>query len=250
MIQILTLYLIGAVGGFLSGLLGIGGGVILIPLLIYVGHVPIKVATSVSMVAIIFASSFGTVAHHRRKSIHVPTGIWMGPASIVGAFAGSIFSGTFPDDFFYYLYMGLVLTAAIILLFPRREDREGSTDYDLQRFPTVLVGFFQGFVTGILGIGGGFIVVVLMIYFLGMPIHQAVGTSLVVTLFSALAGFVGRLATGHFDLHVIIWVVLGTIPATQVGVYVTQRSSSRLLRLFLLILLIGILVWMIRSVLL
>ena len=250
MIQILTLLLIGAVGGFLSGLLGIGGGVILIPLLIYVGHISIKVAASVSMVVIIFASSSGTLAHYGRGNVHVSTGIWMGLASISGALGGSFFSGVFSEDFFYYLYVGLVAGATVMLLFHRQEDPAIARQYHLRRLPTVFVGLFQGLVTGVLGIGGGFIVIPLMVSFLDMPIHKAVGTSLVVILFAAVTGFIGKLAIGHFDLQVILCVVLGTVPATQAGAWAAQKSSPRLLRLSLVILLIGILLGMIWSVLL
>jgi len=250
LIQVLILLSIGAVGGFLSGLLGIGGGVILIPLLVYVGHTSIAVAASANIVVIIFASISGGAVHYGKGNVHALTGTWMGLASMVGALVGSLSSNVFSEEFFYYLYMALVAAAIIILLFPRPEERATSTEYQLRRLPTVFIGLFKGFVTGVLGIGGSFIVIPLTIYFLDMPIHMAVGTSLLVTLFSAVAGFFGKLAIGHFDLSVIIWVVLGVIPTTQVGVWAAQKSSPRLLRLFLGILLVGILIWMIWSVLL
>ncbi|NIM99420.1 MAG: TSUP family transporter [candidate division Zixibacteria bacterium] len=248
--QILTLLFVGAVGGFLSGLLGIGGGVVLIPLLISVGHASIKMAASVSIVVIVFASSFGSFAHYGRGNLHVPTGIWMGLAGIGGALGGSLFSDVFPEDFFYYLYMGLITVAATMLVFRPQQELAPPEEYQLRKPQTVLVGLLKGFVTGVLGIGGSFIVIPLMIYSLGMPIHKAVGTSLVVTLFSAVAGLLGKIAIGHFDLQMMVWVVLGTIPATQIGVWGAQRSGPRFLRLSLLMLLIGILIWMIWHVIL
>lgn len=250
MIQVLTLLFIGAAGGFLSGLLGIGGGVILIPLLIYVGHVSIKVATSVSVVAIIFASSSSVLAHYRRGNVHVPTGVWMGVASVCSALGGALLSGIFSDCFLYYLYMGVVAGATIMLLFPRPEDRANPPEFHLRRLSTVFTGLVQGFLTGVLGIGGGFIVIPLMIHLADMPTHKALGTSLLIVLFSAMAGFVGKLAIGHFELSIIIWVVLGIVPAAQFGAWASQKSSPRLLRLFLVILLVLILFKMIWSVLL
>jgi uncharacterized membrane protein YfcA len=243
--QILTLLLIGGVGGFLSGLLGIGGGVVLIPLIIYFGQTSIKMAASVSIVVVIFASSFGTFAHYGRGNLHVQTGIWMGLASITSALGGAFFSGMFSEAFFYLFYIGLIAVAIVMLFFRSQEELAIAKEYHLRKPHTVSVGLFKGFLTGVLGIGGGFIVIPLMIYFLGMPIHRAVGTSLVVTLFSALAGFMGKVAIGHFDLNIILWVVLGTIPTTQGGAWVAQKSSPRLLRLCLMILLIVILIWMI-----
>jgi hypothetical protein len=247
--DILTLALIGAVGGFLSGLLGIGGGVILIPLLVYAGHISMMVATSVSMVVIIFASLSGALAHLRRKSVHAKTGIWMGLASVSSAIGASFLSKRLPEDFLYFLYMGLVAGAAAVLLLPRSEDRAMVREYDFRKSLTVCVGVFQGFLTGVLGIGGGFLVVPLMIYVLGMATHKAIGTSLVVILFSAGAAFLGRVVTGDFGFRIVFWVVLGTIPTTQVGAWAAHKSSPRLVRSFLMILLIGILAWMVRAVL-
>jgi len=248
LVETLTLLLIGGVAGFLSSLLGIGGGVILIPLLIYVGHIQILVATSVSVVAIIFASSAGTVAHYGRGNVHIATGIWMGVASIASALGGALLSGYFPDALLYYLYMGIVTAAIIMLFLPRLRQTPNPREFHLRRLPAVLTGLFKGFMTGVLGIGGGFILVPLMIYFLDMPIHKAMGTSLAVNLFTAAAGFVGKLATGNYDLRVIFWVVLGIIPATQAGAWAANKSSPRSLRLFLVALLMVILVKMAWSV--
>jgi len=214
MIQILLFLLIGVVGGFLSGLLGIGGGVVLIPLLVYIGHTPIKIATSVSMVVIIFASCSGLLGHYRGRNIHVPTGIWMGGAGILSAFGGSFISGVVSDRILYYFYTGLVASGIIMLLFSQAQDSSTAGEFQFRRLHTVLVGILKGLLTGLLGIGGGFIVVPLLIYLLNMPTLLAIGTSLLVILFSAIAGFFGRLATGQFNLGITIWVTLATFSDT------------------------------------
>jgi uncharacterized membrane protein YfcA len=80
-----------------------------------------------------------------------------------------------------------------------------------------------------------------------MPILLAIGTSLFVILFSAIVGLLGKIATGQFNLGIIIWVVLGTVPAAQLGARVAQKTNQRLLRLFLIALLGFILAKMIGS---
>jgi uncharacterized membrane protein YfcA len=245
MIEALVFVVIGIVGGALSGLLGIGGGVVLIPLLIYFGDISIQVAASVSIVVIIFASSSGALSHYRTKNVHFSIGIWMGVASICGALGGSIVSKAFSEDLFYVLYVALVAVALVMLLFPRSQHRTMTGEYRFRRVHTVSVGLLQGFVMGILGIGGGFLVIPLMIRVFDMPIHQAVGTSLFVTFFSAVAGFIGKITVGHYDLHVIPWVVLGAIPGAQIGSWLSQRSSPRLIRFSLVVLLVAILARMI-----
>lgn len=245
--MVLTLVLIGVVGGFLSGLLGIGGGVVLLPLLVYGGQIPIKMATSVSMVVIIFASASSMLAHGARGNLDLSTGLRMGVASISGALVGSLLSGIFPEALFYWLYISLVAAAAVVLVMPRREGRTRHADAEKHKLTPVFCGLFQGSVTGVLGIGGGFIIVPLMIYFLKMKIHKAVGTSLIVILFSAVAGLFGKVAVGHFDIQTIVWVIAGVIPATQAGAWTAQKASPRILRLILAGLLIGILVWTVAN---
>jgi uncharacterized membrane protein YfcA len=228
---------IGVIGGFLSGLLGIGGGVVFIPLLVYLGHTPIKVATSVSMVVIIFASASGLLAHHRAKNIHFPTGLWMGIASIFSALVGSFVSGVISDMVLYHLYTGLVATALIMLLLSAKRGGPPSAEFCLRKLPTLLVGILQGLLTGLLGIGGGFIVVPFLVYLLDMPTLLAIGTSLLIILFSAIAGLFGKIMTIQFNPTITIWVVAGSIPAAQIGAWVAQKTGQRLLRLFLIILL-------------
>lgn len=247
MIQILIFFLIGFVGGFSAGLLGIGGGVILIPLLVYIGHTPIKTATSVSMVVIIFASCSGILGHFRGRNIHIPTGMCMGVASIFSAFCGSLISGVVSDQILYYSYTGLVAAAFIMLLFSQEKDGSMAGEFRFRKLPTFLVGILQGFLTGLLGIGGGFIVVPLLIYLLNMPTLLAIGTSLLVILFSAIVGLFGKVATSQFNLGIIIWVILGTIPAAQIGAWIAQRTNPKLLRFFLMLLLGLILAKMISS---
>jgi len=246
-IQVLLFLLIGVVGGFLSGFLGIGGGVVVIPLLVYIGHTSIKTATSVSMVVIIFASCSGILGHYRAKNIHIPTGVWMGVPSIFSAFGGSLISGVVSDQILYHCYMGLVAGAVIMLLFSRAKDSSVAGEFRFRKLPTSLVGILQGFLTGLLGIGGGFIVVPFLIYLLDMPTLLAIGTSLGVILFSAIVGLFGKVATAQFNLGITIWVVLGTIPAAQMGAWIVQKTNPRLLRFFLLILLGLILAKMIGS---
>lgn len=237
MVQGLPFLFIGAVGGFLSGLLGIGGGVVFIPLLVYLGHTPIKIATSVSMVVIIFASASGLLGHHRAKNIHFSTGMWMGIASIFSALVGSFVSGAVPDMVLHHLYTGLVAAALIMLLFSAKRGGPLSAEFGLRKLPTLLVGILQGLLTGLLGIGGGFIVVPSLVYLLDMPTLLAIGTSLFVILFSATVGLLGKIATAQFNPGITTWVVLGAVPAARLGAWVAQKTDQRLLRLFLIALL-------------
>jgi uncharacterized membrane protein YfcA len=208
------------------------------------------VATSVSLPVIISASLGGAIGHSARGQVDLCAGAWMGVASVCGSIWGSMLSDLFPNGFLYCLYVGLVTLAAGILLFQRDKNRAVGREYRFRKGPAILTGCLLGLLTGVLGIGGGFLAVPLMVGLFHMPTHRAVGTSLLVILFSAIAGLIARSVLGHFDLHTCAWVVLGTIPSTQLGAWAAHRSSAQSLRYCLALVLIGILCKMVWSLVL
>lgn len=241
----IMLLLIGAVGGFLSGFLGIGGGVILIPLLIYLGEYSIKDATAVSVVFIIFASISGILGH--KKNINLEIGIWIGISSIVGTFSVAFLNNIISDRMLNYFFGVVVFLSAFMLLFPTARERQ--TDLDniesesiiSKRLLAVFIGLLKGSLTGLLGVGGGFIVVPLMIYCLKMRTLAAVGTSLLITLISGICATISKTATlKTIEISSITWIVLGAIISAQIGAWLAYQVKPALIRkiLFMLLLLI------------
>ncbi len=243
MIEIMLLLLIGSLSGFFSGLLGLGGGVVLIPLLIYGAGLDISSAAAVSMVFILFASLSGVLGHYRLGNIKSQIGILMGAASLAGCFFAGYYSGMIPEFVLQLLFIMVVVSAALMLL-QNRTNIYSKEEKPVKIIPTVLIGFLKGVLTGMLGIGGGFIVVPLMIYFLGLPIHHAIGTSLVVNFLAAIAGISGKFVALDLELGLTWWVIAASIPGVQVGCHMASKASPRMLRYFLLILLIIILISM------
>lgn len=238
------LVIIGGIGGILSGFLGIGGGVILIPLLIYWGRLSVKVAASVSMVFIICSSLSGLFAH--RHNIDLKIGLRVGISSILGALAGAYLSGKISDILLKVIFIVIVLAAAFMLLFPKPENEDiDSNNKGSNKYITVFIGLGQGMLTGLLGIGGGFIVIPLMMYFLGMSTIIAIGTSLMIILFSGLSGFIVKAATSQMAYDIAFWVVLGALPGAQFGGWLAHRCKPRFLQISLFIVLIGILIRMV-----
>ena len=236
---------IGSIGGFLSGFLGIGGGVILLPLMVYLGQMPIKEATAISMWFVIFASISGIIAHKKLGNIDLGIGLWLGGGSVAGAVIGTRFAGILSDKMLQVVFIGVVFAAAIMLLVPSRED-DPEVDLTSEGRPSkvlaLTIGLAKGILTGILGIGGGFIVVPLMICVLHIRTIKAVGTSLVVTFLSAIAALVSKAMMSEF-----VWsgtapgIILGGIVFAQLGSRAASRVDAWHLRrtLFALLLMIA-----------
>lgn len=244
MITLLIYFAIGSVGGFFSGFLGIGGGVILLPLMVYLARIPIKEATSISMWFVIFSSISGIVAHKKLGNIDLEIGLWLSGGSVVGSIIGTRVASISSDRILQIVFIGVLLAASVMLLVPSLEYETGVNLTEYQHNKKIFglpIGLVQGVLTGILGIGGGFIIVPLMICVLRMKTIKAVGTSLLVMFLSAIVALVSKAMMNEFAWPGAAWmIILGGIIFAQLGSRVASEVSSRLIRgtLFILLLMI------------
>ncbi|MHB0871461.1 MAG: sulfite exporter TauE/SafE family protein [Chloroflexota bacterium] len=235
-----VLVAIGLVGGFMAGFLGIGGGIVMIPLLMYGAGLPMKLVTGISMVQAFFATSSGLLIHRRHRTVNVRLGVTLGIAGVIGALAGAVGSSVLSGRTLLSIYMILVGIAIALLLFAPRNEKTDCPDIKVWRaFP---LGLGVGSLAGMLGVGGGFIMTPLMISVLRIPTKIAVGTSLLMILPTTFSGAIGKIATGQFDLPIAAAVITGSVIGAQFGGRVNSRVSPRVIRTSLALLLVGILI--------
>lgn len=233
-----VLTVIGLVGGFMAGFLGISGGVVMIPLLLYGAQLPMKLATGISMAQAFAATISGVVIHRQNRTVDARLGIVLGLAGMLGALLGSLASAALDGRTLLAVYVLLVVVSIALLLRPTLEQGKDRSP-DLRR--ALPVGLGVGILAGMLGVGGGFILIPLMTSFLRVPIRVAVGTSLLSVLLITLSGLTGKVATGLFDLQIAAFVVLGSIVGAQAGGRVNARVSGRVIRAALILLMVCIL---------
>ena len=239
LIQQLGLLAIGLIGGFVAGLLGLGGGVIIIPMLVYGAGLSMTLSTGISMVQAFFATTSGVIIHRRNRTIDVRLGIVLGIAGVLGAIVGSVWSATLGDMVLKWVYFGLVITSIILLFFAPKVEKTGPVKINLfLAFPLALG---VGVLAGMLGVGGGFIMTPLMISVLRIPTKLAVGTSLLMIIPTTFTGGIGKIITGQFDLSIASVVIAGSIVGAQFGGRVNSRVSSRTIKRSLIVLLMAIL---------
>jgi len=231
---------IGLIGGFMAGFLGIGGGIVMIPLLVYVVGLPVKLVTGVSIVQAFFATSSGLLIHRRNRTVDPRLGVILGCAGVLGGFLGSFGSSRMDGRTLLSIYLLLVCIAIFLLLFaPRRETpREDPVSW-WKVFP---LGLGVGTLAGMLGVGGGFIMTPIMISVLRIPTKTAVGTSLLMILPTTVAGGIGKAATGQFDPIIAAAVIAGSIVGAQLGGRANSMVSPRAVRASLILLLLAILI--------
>lgn len=231
---------VGLVSGFLAGFLGIGGGVVVVPALMYVAGMDVKLAMGISMVLATFAALSGLLVHRHSGTVNVRLGFVLGLAGVIGALAGSFGSAYIGGETLLAIYLCLV-GASILLLFCAPKEG-GSWDAKVSLAAAFPLGLIVGILAGMLGVGGGFVIVPLMISLLRVPTRVAVGTSLLVILPTTISGSVGKVATGQFNLEMGSLVVICGILGAQFGAKANAKVSPRTIRVTLILLLLAILV--------
>jgi uncharacterized membrane protein YfcA len=236
-----ALFVLSAVGGFFSGLLGVGGAVVLIPLLLSVpplvgvGELTMGQVAGVTMVQVLAASIAGFLGHRRSGHSHTHTIVTIGIPMGLFALVGAALSREMSDRSMLILFGCLVAIALVMLI--RKAPGESEEDSDEFRFNaplSVLVGSGVGLVSGIVGAGGGFIIIPLMIRILKIPMRIAVGSSLGIVFIGALLGSIGKALTLQVEWLYLIPVVCGSIPAALVGARVSKKLPATQVRYVLL----------------
>lgn len=234
---------LGLITGFLSGLLGIGGGIIMAPLLLLlplIGLAPLSMHTVAGLTIVqgLVACISGAVSHHRFHFVSFRLSLLMGSTIFVAALGGGVGANFVADDILLFIFAGLALIASLMLLLPAAAEEE-NPDLELLSFSrarAIVVALFVGVLGGLVGQGGSFILVPLMIYFIQIPTRIAIGSNLVIVLLSCAAGFIGKAATGQIEWMLAIPIILTVIPAARLGSYVSNRIPVLTLRRILALL--------------
>jgi uncharacterized membrane protein YfcA len=252
--------------GFISGMFGIGGGFLMTPLLIFIGVSPAVAVASVS--SHIAASSFtGVIAYWRKRALDIALAMMLLSAGIVGTFAGVWLFTKLREVDQLDLVIGLsyvtLLTAVGALMIyesvhaemrtrkgmPATIRRPGSHTWlhglpfklrfkrskiYVSAIPVWAIGFLIGFIGAIMGIGGGFLLVPMLIYFLRVPTATVIGTSMVLTLVTMAAATIMHAATNHLvDAVLALILMVGGVIGAQFGVRTGQKMRGERLRLLL-----------------
>ncbi len=248
--MIVTVFILSMVGGFLSGYLGIGGAVVMVPLMLAVpplfgfDSLPMKTIAGLSMVQAFFSSISGIVVHKKNRNVHLPTLLSIGIPMSLCSFAGSFLSRRLSNVLILIIFGGMVLAAFFILLFNIIKSKEaaipvGQTEetdmITVNKKLSVLIGSVIGSSSGIVGAGGGFILTPVMVNFLKLPTKVAIGTSIGIIFLGSLSGFAGKLISLQINFKLAVPIIIGSVLAAQFGARVNKKTSPKILKLILLI---------------
>jgi uncharacterized membrane protein YfcA len=240
--EILIGVAVGLVAGVLSGLFGVGGGIVMTPgINVFLSTAPI-VALATPLPVILPTALMGAATYGRAGAVDIRAAAWMGGCGIIGVVGGWWITGQVNTHWL------LILTAALLVwqsigIIRGRSNTEGERQH---REATPLtyagIGIIAGLASGMLGIGGGLVMVPLTAGWLGMPIKTAFGTSLLAIVALAIPGTILHAWSGNIDWAIFLAVTVGAVPGARIGARVALGTRERTLRLLVgsFLLVIGI----------
>jgi len=272
-VNVLLIILLGIMVGGLTGLFGVGGGFLMTPLLIFLG-IPPTVAVGTEAPHVLASSLSGAIAHWRRKNVDIKMGFFLLAGGIAGSVVGVNLFKILREfgqidviiQFLFLIFLGLIgfsmlfesakttikkyRTTSLIrtklhqhswihgLPFKMRFHR---SKLYISTIPPVIIGFFVGILSAMMGVGGGFIMIPAMVYILGMSTNVVVGTSLFQIIFvTANSTFFQSYLNQTVDIILASLMILGGVIGAQIGARLGSTFKAEYLRGVLAILVLAV----------
>ncbi|AZB44298.1 sulfite exporter TauE/SafE family protein [Bacillus sp. FJAT-42376] len=259
------LILLGLFAGTLGSIVGLGGGIIIVPALLFLsGILPAEItpqeAVGTSLFVLIFTGLSSTLAYMKYKRVDYKSGwiffIGSGPGSLAGSWVNRMFT----DDSFSVWFGLFMIAMAIVLMFKERAaplpgmkaakgiqrtytQPDGSViTYSYQPLAGILIAFAVGFLGGLFGIGGGSLMVPVMVMLFMFPPHVAIGTSMFIIFLSSITSSGIHAAMGNVNWLYAIALIPGAYAGGKLGAYINNKLESKtiMILLRLVLVLVGI----------
>lgn len=233
--------ILGLATGFLSGLLGIGGGIIMAPLLLYMpplfGFAPLTMHTVAGLTIVqgLVACVAGGLTHKKSSFFSNRLVNWMGTVLFVASFAGGMASFVTANEMLLIIFAVMALTASVVMIMPSRKETEHPdiVNVTFSRFRAVSVAGLIGFLGGLVGQGGSFILIPIMTSFMKIPMRIAIGSNLAIVFLATLAAFMGKAATSQIEWLLALPIVMTVMPGAYIGALTSQKIPVSKLRIIL-----------------
>ena len=233
----MVVYLLAALAGLSLGLLGGGGSILAVPIMVYTANISPKVAVAMSLAVVGVTTLFGVYGHYKARNINIKLALQFGGAAIPSTFLGSYLSQLISGTTQLIIFSIVMILAALFMLKGRQEVEEANTQQNL--LMTLLSGSFVGVMTGLIGVGGGFLIVPSLMYFTGTKIKEAVGTSLFIISLNSLIGFTSYLNKVDIDWSFMSKFTLASIIGILIGSklvpFIPAQKLKKAFAIFLII---------------
>lgn len=250
---IITIFLIGFIGSYISGMLGIGGSIIKYPMLLYIPPIFGLAAFSahevsgISAVQVLFASISGVWAYRKGGYLNKTLIIYMGISVLIGSIIGSFGSQSMSENGINLVYGILAIIAAVMMFIPKKGIDDIPLDQvTFNKWLGAILALIVGLGSGVVGAAGGFLLVPIMLVVLKIPTRVTIASSLAITFISSIGATVGKLSTGQVDYYPALIMVIASILAAPLGAMAGKKMNTKILQIILAVLILAtaVKIWM------
>ncbi len=249
--MITILIVVGVFIGTISGFFGVGGGMLLIPVLLTLGF-GIKEAIAMSVVQMVFSSVFGSYRNYKLGKLVINEGIWVGIGGIIGGVLGSFFTDLLPSNALEYIFLALVVFAFLRVATSKKlsDDQEEGSFSKLTLF---VIGVIIGTIAMMLGVGGSVMLTPVLIGFLHFSSKKAATAGLFFVVFSSISGLVYKLVAGTFntlnlDITYALCIGVASVIGVVLGISLKEYVKDSMHKQFLLIMYIAIIALTVKKI--
>lgn len=243
---IFTIFLIGFIGSFISGMVGIGGSIIKYPMLLYIPPMLGVAAFSahevsgISAIQVFFATIGGVWAYRKGGYLNKTLIAYMGISILIGSFIGGYGSNVLPESGINLVYGILALIAAIMMFIPKKGIDDIPLDQvKFNKWLAASLSFIVGIGAGIVGAAGAFLLVPIMLVVLKIPTRMTIASSLAITFISSIGSTIGKISTGQVEYGPAIIMIVASIIASPLGAAAGKKVNTKALQVILAIIIVA-----------
>ncbi|RKD23995.1 hypothetical protein BEP19_06140 [Ammoniphilus oxalaticus] len=245
MLLTFVLFLIGLTGSFLSGMLGMGGAIINFPMLLFIppligltSFTPHEVS-GISMIQVLFTTLAGVLSYRNTTLSSRRLVLSMGIPCLIGSLLGGVGANIFSGEGINLVYLLLAITASILMFVPTKVGLdEEELSFSFSKWLAIILSFLVGIFSGIVGAGGAFILIPIMLTILKIPTRVTIASSLAIVFLSSIGGAIGKIVSGDVLFWPTLTVVVASVIGAPLGAFISRKIPTRRLRYMLAILIL------------
>ncbi|WP_409252658.1 sulfite exporter TauE/SafE family protein [Bacillus sp. SCS-153A] len=237
---IITIFLIGFIGSYISGMLGIGGSIIKYPMLLYipplfgVAAFSAHEVSGISAIQVFFATIGGVWAYRKGGYLNKTLIAYMGSSILIGSFVGGYGSKLMSEGGINLIYGILALIAAVMMFIPKKGIDDIPLDQvKFNKWLAASLALIVGVGAGIVGAAGAFLLVPIMLVVLKIPTRMTIASSLAITFISSIGATVGKITTGQIDYFPAFIMVIASLIASPLGAMAGKKVNTKILQMIL-----------------
>nr|WP_263314512.1 sulfite exporter TauE/SafE family protein [Mammaliicoccus sp. Marseille-Q6498] len=241
LISIVVMLFIGVFGGFLSGLVGIGGAIIIYPAILILPplfgapNYSAYIASGLTSSQVFFSTLSGSLKARKKPEFSPKLVINMGGGMIVGSVLGAFSANLFNGLFINTVYIIIALLALILLFIKVKPSPKNDKNKPLL---LIIIGFIIGIISGIVGAGGAFIIIPILLVVFKLPMNKVVANSIVIAFLSSIGAFTIKLIQGYVPIEDALFLIIGSIIFAPLGLKFGRKIPDNIQKWIISILII------------